>query len=210
MQSIEGLHVLISEQSAKPHSLLDMARMSIDGGASVIQLRDKETDDATFLRFGQQLLEYIGGSVPLIINDRVPLAKVIGAQGVHVGQKDMPAREARKLIGSHMILGVSAASVKEAVQAEKDGADYIGVGPIFPTVSKEDADPPIGVQGLEEIFSAVSIPIIAIGGLTIQNASEVRELSAGVAVIGAVLKASDPQYATEQLVHLLHPHRNLP
>jgi thiamine-phosphate pyrophosphorylase len=138
--------------------------------------------------------------VPLIVNDRVDVALAVEAEGVHVGQDEMPAHLARQLVGKDAILGVSAETVAQARQAEDDGADYLGVGDVFGTPSKPDAGVPIGLTGLARVAEAVSIPVVGIGGITLQNAAAVIEAGAqGVSVISAVVGAADPETAARQL-----------
>ncbi len=204
MENLRGLHVLTDREAVKSRSLAEIIQLAIAGGAAAIQLRDKDVEDLSMIKLGEELMKLTKGKVPLIVDDRVEVALAIGADGVHVGQKDMPARAVRKKIGSGKILGVSAHSVREAVQAEEDGADYIGAGPVFPTKTKKDAETPIGLTGLRQIKNAVSIPIIAIGGIKTDNAAVVMEIADGIAVISAVLRATFPLKATQTLVSIIN------
>jgi len=136
----------------------------------------------------------------LIVNDRVDVALAIDADGAHVGQDDLPAREARRLLGPDRLLGVSARTVEEAVRAAGEGADYIGFGPVFPTATKGDAGPPRGLEDLRRACRAVTVPIVAIGGITSDNVGDVLVAgAAGVAVIAAVVTAPDMAAATRTL-----------
>jgi len=207
MQNIEGLHILTDRELVKPRSIIEMVALIIGGGVSVIQLRDKEADDETMIRIGREIMQLTRGKIPLIVNDRVNVALEIDAQGVHVGQTDMPAREVRRLIGPNMILGVSASTVEQALKAQADGADYLGVGPVFPTLSKPDADPPIGLSGLAAIKNAVSIPVIAIGGINVNNAEAVAQIADGIAVISAVWQADDSLQATQTLSMIINKYK---
>ena len=138
--------------------------------------------------------------MPLIVNDRLDVALAIKAEGVHVGQDDMPATLTRNLMGQKGIVGVSATNLQEAIQAEEDGADYLGVGPIFATPTKPDAAPPMGLEGLAEVCRRVSIPVVAIGGINEHNAAAVIEAGAdGVAVVSAVVAAPDVAAAARRL-----------
>lgn len=186
---------------AGDRSLVDVVRAAVQGGATVVQLRDKEATDREVIRLGQALHEITqAAGIPLIVNDRVDMALAVGAEGVHVGPDDVPVALARRLIGSEGILGVSAGTVEEARQAERDGANYLGVGDVFGTSSKPDAGRPIGVEGLEQVARAVVIPVVAIGGVTAQNASAaIRAGAAGVAVISSVVCAADPEEAARRL-----------
>ncbi len=203
MKNIKGLHVLTDREMVKPRTIIEVIEMVIQGGASVIQLRDKNIVQNESIELGKELIRLINGRVPLIVDDNIEVALTIGAQGVHVGQKDMSAKKVRKLIGSHMILGVSAHTVKQAIKAETDNADYIGVGPIYRTESKLDAASPIGLSGLNEIKNAVSIPVIAIGGISIDNAVYVARIADGIAVISVVLKEKDPKKVTQELAEII-------
>ncbi|MCS7221109.1 MAG: thiamine phosphate synthase [Anaerolineae bacterium] len=204
-----SVYVITDRRTAGGRSVLDIVRAAIRGGATVVQLREKEASTRAIIELGQALLEITrAAGIPLIVNDRVDVALAIGAEGVHVGQDDMPAAMARQLIGPDRILGVSARTVEEAIRAEQDGADYLGAGDVFGTPTKPDAGPPIGVEGLRQIVRAVSIPVVAIGGVTPQNASAAIEAGAvGVAVISAVMGAPDPEAAARRLREVVEAHR---
>ncbi len=206
-KEIIGLHVLTDRQLLEPRSVIEVIAMVIEGGASAIQLRDKNTSDEEMIDLGKKILKLTIGRVPFIVNDRVRVALAIGADGIHVGQKDMPADQVRKLIGPDMILGVSASTIAQAIKAQEDGADYLGVGPIFSTRTKTDADPPIGLDGLSDIRNAVSLPIIAIGGIKKRNAPQVMQFADGIAVISAVLRAGDPLQATRELAIIINKYK---
>lgn len=198
-----SLYVITDKKLAGKKSIVDVVRQAIQGGATIIQLRDKNASDEEMISTGKELLKITKGEIPLIINDNVKVAMAIGAQGIHVGQKDMPASKAKEMIKDTMILGVSANTVEEAIKAERDGADYIGAGPVFPTSTKSDAGPSIGLDGLRNIKKAVSIPVIAIGGISSGNAEEVIKIADGIAVVSAVMAADDPERATEKLFNII-------
>ena len=180
---------------------IDVVSAAIMGGATMIQLREKAATTTSFVEFGQELLAVTReAGVTLIVNDRVDVALAVGADGVHVGQDDMPAAMARRLIGSSMILGISATTLEEALRGERDGADYLGVGPIFPSGTKTDAGPAMGIGGLSAIANRVRIPIVAIGGVGPDNvASMIAAGAAGVAVVSAVVSAPDVEGAARLL-----------
>ena len=181
--------------------MLTVAAAALDGGATVIQLRDKIASTRVLIEEGLALraLTRERGAL-LIVNDRVDVALAVEADGAHVGQDDMPAGLARQLLGPDRILGVSAANMEEAEEATAGGADYLGVGPIFPSPGKADAGPATGVHLLTELAKRYTIPLIAIGGITAENAAEVvRAGAAGVAVITAVVYAEDITAASRQL-----------
>lgn len=181
-------------------TLYDQVKKALDGGATFVQLREKNLDRADFLAEAleiQKLCREYG--VPFVINDEVSIAKDIDADGVHVGQSDMEAMDVRKILGPDKILGVSAQTVEQAIIAEKHGADYLGVGAVFATGSKDDADD-VSHETLKAICEAVSIPVIAIGGITKDNIFELAGSGiCGVAVISAIFGQKDIKKATEEL-----------
>ena len=176
---------------------------AIDGGATFVQLREKDLDQENFLREAQELKEICAARfVPFVVNDNVEIAKKVGADGVHVGQSDMACIEARRVLGDDKIIGVSACTVEQALLAEKQGADYLGVGAVFTTASKDDAKS-VPIDTLKEICRAVKIPVVAIGGI---NAGNVRQLKgsgiAGISVISAIFANDDIKGATKNLSDL--------
>ena len=169
-------------------------------GATFLQLREKELDQASFLAEAKELKALAARyRVPFVVNDSVEIAVQIGADGVHVGQSDIRGRDLRSLLGPEKILGVSANTVETAVRAEESGADYIGVGAVFGTTTKKDAQN-ITVQQLLEIRRAVSIPIVAIGGISAANIGKLAGSGIdGVSVISAIFAAPDPAAAAREL-----------
>lgn len=198
-----GLYVITTAQTAGGEGHLDVVRAALAGGADAVQLRDKEAGGGELYRVALEALKLMrkgGGSPLFLVNDRVDVALAAGADGVHLGQEDLPASAARRILGEGAVLGVSAGSVEEARAAEEEGADYLGVGPIFPTPSKPDAGEPLGLEGLRAIRRVVNIPLVAIGGINEENLEEVFEAGAdGVAVISAVASAPDLEEAVRRL-----------
>lgn len=184
-------------------TLYSQVELALKGGATMIQIREKDLDENAFLKEAEQIQSLCAKyCVPFIVNDNVELAVKIGADGVHVGQSDMAAKDVRALIGKDKILGVSAQTVKQALEAQKCGADYLGTGAVFPTGSKDDAQV-LGVQTLKEICSAVNIPVVAIGGISKDNILELKKSGiAGVSVISAIFAQSDIVAATAELKSL--------
>ncbi len=181
-------------------SLIEVVKESLEGGVTFLQLREKELDDESFLKEAKELKalcrEY---KVPFVINDNVEIAIKTDADGVHVGQSDMEAGDVRKRLGPDKIIGVSAQTVEQAVLAEKRGADYLGVGAVFPTGSKDDADD-VSFETLKAICEAVSIPVVAIGGISKKNAIKLKGSGiCGVAVISAIYAAPDIKEAAAEL-----------
>ena len=178
----------------------ESVEMAIEGGAGVIQLREKDLSGLDFYRTALSVHEITRSrGVPLIINDRVDIALAAGAEGVHVGQGDMPCQAVRRITGKEMIIGVSASTVEEALQAVADGADYLGVGAMNPTGTKRDADD-VSIETLMEIRKAVSVPIVIIGGINMNTAPRYKGMGIdGIAVVSAVVSAPDPRRAAEEL-----------
>lgn len=184
-------------------TLYSQVELALKGGATMIQIREKDLDENAFLKEAEQIQSLCAKyCVPFIVNDNVELAVKIGADGVHVGQSDMAAKDVRALIGKDKILGVSAQTVEQALEAQKCGADYLGTGAVFPTGSKDDAQV-LGMQTLKEICSAVNIPVVAIGGISKDNILELKKSGiAGVSVISAIFAQNDIVAATAELKSL--------
>ncbi len=182
-------------------SLADDVELALKGGTTMLQLREKELDEVNFRREAIELKDLCKKyNVPFIINDNVQLAKEIDADGIHVGQNDMAAQDVRALIGPDKILGVSTQTVEEAILAEKMGADYLGVGAVFPTGSKDDCWV-LTHQLCREICQAVRIPVVAIGGVKKDNISALRGIGfAGISVISAIFGQKDIENACRELL----------
>ncbi len=195
------LYVILSASPECKSDPLELASLAIGGGADIIQLRYK----------GKSLREAYGlakslrrltreAKIPLIINDRVDLALAVEADGVHLGQDDLPYEQARRILGSGKVIGLSCHSLKQARQAETLGPDYISLGPVFPTRSKPDAKPALGLEVLTQAQRELQIPLVAIGGIALSNLSKVIEAGARrIAVISAISQAADPAAAARKL-----------
>ena len=181
-------------------TLYSVVKESLNGGVTFLQLREKELDEVHFLEEAKELQQLCREyQVPFIVNDNVDIAIAMDADGVHVGQSDMEAGDVRAKLGSDKIIGVSAQTVEQAILAEKHGADYLGVGAVFPTGSKDDADD-VSYETLKAICEAVSIPVIAIGGITQENVKELAGSGiCGIAVISAIYAQKDIRKASEDL-----------
>ena len=181
-------------------TLYEQVEKAIKGGATFIQLREKDLDEESFLNEAIEIQRLCKKyDVPFVINDNVDIAKRIDADGVHVGQSDMEAGNVRQILGDDKILGVSAQTVEQAIIAEKQGADYLGVGAVFPTGSKDDADD-VSFETLNAICSAVSIPVVAIGGIGKHNVLKLSGSGiSGIAVISAIFAADDISKAASEL-----------
>jgi thiamine-phosphate diphosphorylase len=200
------LYVITDEKVSRGRSHLQVAEAAIVGGADVLQLRDKEAPGGLLYRVALQLRRITReAKVPFIVNDRLDIALAADADGVHVGQADLPASVVREIMGPGKILGVSVDTVEEATQAEKDGADYLGVGPVFEArETKPDAGLPLGVDRITRIRRQCRLPIVAIGGINAENALMVREAGAdAAAVISAIVAADDIAHAARRLKRIL-------
>jgi thiamine-phosphate pyrophosphorylase len=205
MTKLYGLHIVTDAQLTPGRGHKDIAAAAIEAAAPVLQLRDKLLSDAAFYTQALALREITRRAGTLfIVNDRVDIALAVRADGVHVGETDMPARVARRLIGSKLILGVSAGSLDEALTAAADGADYVGFGPVFATATKDDAGRPTGLELLRQVKSAVRLPVVAIGGISEQNIQAVAEAGAdAAAVVSCIVCAQDMPKTIRRLMSLL-------
>ena len=196
---------LVTQQSLSAgRSTEEIVEAAIEGGIDAVQLREKGTSAQHRIELGERLRELTGeAGVDLIVNDRIDIAYAIGADGVHLGQSDPSVSTAREILGPAATIGVSVSTVSEARLAAISGADYLGVGAIYGTDSKPDAetaDDGLGVDQLAKIVEAVTIPVIAIGGVTAENAAEpIAAGASGVAAISAITAADDPTAATREL-----------
>lgn len=181
-------------------TLYEVAEAALKGGVTCLQLREKELDHESFLQEAISLKKLCDRyQVPLIINDEVEIAIESQAAGVHIGQHDEPAAEVRRCLGPDMLLGVSAQTVEQAVKAERDGADYLGVGAVFPTGTKLDAED-VSYDTLKEICAAVSIPVVAIGGIKRENLGKLSGSGIhGAAVVSAIFAAPEAEAAARAL-----------
>lgn len=181
-------------------TLYSQVEKALKGGATFVQLREKNLDQENFLKEAVELKELCRRyQVPFVINDNVDIALAMDADGVHVGQSDMETEDVRKKLGPDKIIGVSAQTVEQAVIAEKHGADYLGVGAVFPTGSKDDAVE-VSHEVLKEICRAVHIPVVAIGGISRNNIQELAGSGiCGIAVISAIFAQKDIEAAARDL-----------
>lgn len=202
---IRGLYVVTDEGLSHGKSHAEIASEAIAGSASIIQLRDKTASSLKLFSDAKKIAEICRGKAIFIVNDRIDIALASGADGVHLGQDDIPADAARKICGENFLIGVSVGSLAEAEKAAADGADYIAVSPVYSTASKADAGAGHGLSLVSEIRKAFpAMPLVGIGGLNRDNAAEA--VAAGldsVAVISAVVSAADIKSAAEELSKII-------
>ena len=196
-----SLYLVTDRTLSLGRSTVEVVRAAIRGGVSCVQLREKGCSTREFMDEARLLKALLAGTgVPLFINDRLDVALAAGADGVHLGQNDLPIADARRLVGNRMIIGISAESVADAIRAEAEGADYIGASPVFTTPTKTDTAPPLGLDGLRAIRRAVQLPLVAIGGIDANNAAQVLRAGAdGLAVVSAIVSAPCPRTAAAVL-----------
>jgi thiamine-phosphate pyrophosphorylase len=200
-----SVYLVTDRGLARGRTTLEIVRGAVKGGVSCVQLREKSCSTREFIDEALTIRSLLADhGVPLIINDRLDVALAVEADGVHLGQTDMPLQMARQLVPQKMIVGISAESVDDAIAAQKDGADYLGVSPIYTTPTKTDTAEPLGLEGLNAIRSAVDLPLVGIGGLNASNAEAViRSGADGVAVVSAIIGADDPEAATRDLANIV-------
>ncbi len=205
MKNLDLSLYLVTDKSDDVEKFLKTIEEAIKGGVSVVQIREKTADTLDFYNLALKVKEITEKhDVPLIINDRVDVALAVDAEGVHVGQSDMPCDVTRALVGPDKIVGVSAATIEEARKAESDGADYIGTGAVFPTATKDDA-PKITKKDLKEIVESINIPVVAIGGITLNNAHELNDTGiAGLSVVSAIMSSENPKKSSEELLKIFN------
>ena len=195
---------LVTEESIAIEELTRIIAESVSGGVSIVQLREKNNSSLSFYKKASALKQLLNElSIPLVINDRVDIALAVGADGIHIGQDDLPLPVVKKMVPEDMIVGVSVSTLEEALEAERNGADYIGVGSVFPTKTKQDATL-MALEDLGEICRGVSIPAVAIGGITADNMSALSNSGlSGTAVVSAIMNADNPKTASESLLKII-------
>ena len=195
-----SVYLVTDRRNKTDDEFLNIIEEAIKGGTTIVQLREKTASTKEFYDLALKVKEITSKyGVPLLINDRIDIALAVDSEGVHIGQDDMPADIARAIIGEDKILGVSASTVEEAKKAEIDSADYIGSGAVFPTATKDDADS-VSKEELKEIVDSIDIPVVAIGGITVENAHTLKGSGiAGFSVVSAIMSAEDPKEASEKL-----------
>jgi thiamine-phosphate pyrophosphorylase len=198
-----GTYLVTDAGLSGERSTVDVVRAAVEGGVDVVQLRAKGTSARERYELGRELRAVTAeAGVPLLVNDRVDVARAVDADGVHLGDDDLPVDAARELLGADGVVGRSVSTVEGARAAEAAGADYLGVGAVFHTDSKDvrEAESELGLERVREIAAATDLPFVGIGGVTVENAESVVAAGAdGVAVISAITGATDPRAATERL-----------
>lgn len=194
------LYLVTNRELMSSKTIEKSVKEAIKGGCTIVQLREKDISSKEFYDIAKSLRKITKKQkIPFIINDRVDIALAVNADGVHVGQSDLSLKNVRKLIGKDKIIGVSCGNLEEAKKAYKDGADYLGVGAVFPTNTKKDAKD-VGIDGLKEIIKNIPLPIVAIGGINKRNIKKLRDINlAGVALISAIIAQKDIKNSAKKI-----------
>lgn len=196
---------LVTDRSFLGNKSLKLAvEEAIEGGTTFLQIREKNICTKEFYKVALEVKEVTDYyKVPLVINDRIDIAQAIDADGVHLGQTDMPLNIARRILGSNKLIGISVGNIHDALEAEKNGADYIGIGTVFYTGTKKDINIPIGLEGLRDVCNSIKIPKVAIGGINRDNLRNVISTGVnGAAVVSAILGQGDIKGASQLLKEL--------
>jgi len=201
-----SLYLITDRSFLNGRSIASCVSEAIEGGVTLIQVREKNISTREFFKVAKEVKEVTNKyNIPLIINDRIDIALAIDADGVHLGQSDMPIEMARKILGKDKIIGISAGSLSEALEAEQNGADYLGIGTVFFTGTKNDIEEPIGIEGLKEIVNNIKIPSVAIGGINKNNCAEVMSAGVnGISLISAILSNDNIQASSRNLRNIVN------
>jgi len=200
-----SLYLVTDDALAGGRSIEWIVAEAVAGGVTCVQLREKHAESRAYYERARALRERLRPlGIPLIINDRLDIALAAGADGVHLGQGDLPCVEARHIAGPNFLIGISVSTTAEAQAAARDGADYLGISPIFDTPTKTDTPPATGIDGLRAIRAAVSLPLVASGGIKAENAAAVVRAGAdGIAVVSAIMAVADPRAAARALADVV-------
>ena len=196
------LYLVTDRDAAKGRDMVGVVRQAVKGGVTMVQLREKAACTRDFVELGQRLTEVLRPlGVPLLVNDRIDVALAIGADGVHIGQSDMPYKMARQILGSGKIIGLSVESLDDVRSANALDVDYVGVSPVFSTPTKTDTKRPFGLDGLRKAVELSVHPVVGIGGMNVQTAAPVMCCGAdGIAVVSAIIGAENPERASRELL----------
>lgn len=202
---MKGVYLVTDRSLVSGRSLADVIIEAVKGGVSTVQLREKDIPTRFFIEEAQHIKSLLAPyNIPLLINDRVDVALITEADGVHIGQEDMPYPLARKLLGKKAIIGLSVETMEQVAEAEEYDVDYLGVSAIFATPTKTDTKQNWGIEGLREVRKASRHPLVAIGGINASNAAEVAQAGAeSLAVVSAICAAPDPRKAAEELCQIM-------
>lgn len=199
------LYLVTDRSFLHGRSLIDVIMQAVAGGVTMVQLREKDADTRSFIELSIEIKQRLQPTnVPLIINDRIDIALAINADGVHIGQSDMPYSIARRLLGCNKIIGLSVENMNDVIEANKLDVDYIGISPVFSTATKKDTALPFGLSGLHEAVRTSVHPTVAIGGINIHTMQEVLDCGTdGIAVVSAIMGADNPEQSARELREII-------
>ncbi len=200
------LYLVTDEKASRGRNIIDIVKHALRGGVTIVQLREKELNTRQFVERAARLKKILDPyNVPLIINDRVDIALAVGADGVHIGQSDMPLDLVKKIVPGNMIIGLSVETIQQVREAEDLEVDYLGISPVFSTPTKTDFDEkPWGLEGLREARKISKHIIVGIGGINADNAEDVIKTGAdGIAVVSGICSADDPETASRELIKIV-------
>ena len=205
-----SLYLVTDSDLSRGRSLLDIVGTAVDGGVTCVQVREKTTSSRAYLERLAPVRGFLRErGIPLFVNDRIDVALAAEADGVHLGQTDIPLLLARRIAGDRLIIGISCETTKDAIAAEQGGADYVSVSPVFGTPTKTDTAPPLGLDGVRGIRRAVRLPVVAIGGINGTNAGDIIRAGAdGICVVSAIVSAPDPRAAAATLREIVERARH--
>ena len=205
-----SLYLVTDRSLSLGRPLETVVEEAVRGGVTMVQLREKDASTLDFYNLAMRLKSILKSyNVPLIINDRLDIALACDAEGLHVGQSDMPYAVARKLLGKDKIIGLSVESIQDAIDANNLDVDYIGISPVFGTQTKTDTAPALGLEGIREITRISGHPSVGIGGINLTNAQDIIQAGAdGISVVSAIMSASDPQRSARQLKETINKSKN--
>lgn len=197
------LYLVTDRKLAKGRVLLDIIKSAVEGGVTIVQLREKECSTKEFLQEAKGIKAFLSSQkVPFIINDRIDIALAVDADGVHIGQDDMPPDLARKLLGNEKIIGISVSNIEELNLSLQNNIDYLALSPIFSTQTKIDTSLPIGLEGIPAFRKLTKLPLIGIGGINVGNAKEIVRIGCdGIAVVSAIISSDNPEDASRKLLN---------
>lgn len=196
-----SLYLVTDRELSMGRDLAEIVRRAIAGGVSIVQLREKNCSRSEFIALARKLLQVTRpAGIPLIVNDAPDVAVEAGADGIHIGQNDMPAEQVREIVGKKMIIGLSVENAGQASAANRLPVDYLGISPVYSTPTKTDTAPALGLDGVAAVRAATGLPLVGIGGINNKNAGEIISAGAdGIAVVSAICSAAQPQEAASRL-----------
>jgi len=205
---IRGFY-FITDSTITKRSVIDDVKSAVKAGVKIVQYREKNKSPKDMVKEAMEIKRICEGKSIFLINDRIDIAMAIDADGVHLGQDDIPCIYARKLLGSNKVIGITVHNVEEAIRAERDGADYVGVSPIFTTRTKKDAREPLGIKVLKEIKRSIGIPVVAVGGIDLTNLISVLEAGAdGISAVSAVITKDDVEEESRKFIKAISDFKN--